>query len=114
MIQMANSDPATLASTFQCLFFGVPSQGMHISTFLPIVHNQHNALTLLPYLSENSLWLKEQNRKFPKAFHFKDSTIVCFYETQESPTAIQVGFGLTIIHVPSLFNFNMLTNLIPR
>jgi len=90
MIQMVKSDPTTLHSTIQCLLFGVPTQGMDVSTLYPIVHNQHNALTLLPYLANNSLWLKDQNRKFPEAFDFKDSNIICFYETKESPTATQV------------------------
>jgi hypothetical protein len=91
MIQMVQSDSVTLNSTIQCLLFGVPTQGMDISTLLPMVQNQHNALTLLPYLVENSLWLKDQNRKFSEAFPFKDSDVICFYETQESPTAVQVG-----------------------
>lgn len=90
MIQMVKSDPTTLGSTIQCLLFGVPTQGMNISTLFPIVQNQHNALTLLPYLAENSLWLKHQNRKFPEAFHYRDSNIICFYETKQSPTATKV------------------------
>jgi hypothetical protein len=90
MIQMVKSDPTTLNSTIQCLLFGVPTQGMNLNTLYPIVQDQHNAVTLLPYLAENSLWLKDQNRKFPEAFHFKDSNIICFYETKESPTANKV------------------------
>jgi hypothetical protein len=90
MIQVVKSDLTTLNSTVQCLFFGVPTQGMNVSTLYPIVQNQHNALTLLPYLAENSLWLKDQSRKFPEAFHFTNSNIIRFYETKESPTATKV------------------------
>lgn len=92
MIQMVESDPLTLKSTIECFFFGVPTQGMNINTLIPMVANQHNAQTLLPYLAENSLWLKEQNRRFPQAFSFKDSNVICFYETKESPTAVQVRY----------------------
>ena len=92
MIQMVKSDTRTLKSIIQCLFFGVPSQGMNIRTLLPMVHNQHNAQMLLPYLADNSLWLKEQTRKFTEAFGFRDSNIICFYETKESATAIQVRY----------------------
>jgi hypothetical protein len=58
MIQMVKSDPTTLNSTIQCLFFGVPTQGMNVDTLFPIVQNQHNAVTLFAFMKLKSLPLQ--------------------------------------------------------
>jgi hypothetical protein len=83
-------DKANLNSTYGALFFGVPSQGMDISSLIPMVKGQPNR-HFLESLGRESDLLRKQNRAFPKAFPFKDSQICCFYETLGSPTAIEVS-----------------------
>jgi hypothetical protein len=81
---------AIIDSTYGALFFGVPNQGMDIKSLIPIVKDQPNQ-ALLHSLGTESQILREQCRKFPAAFDYSDSEIMCFYETLESPTAIQVN-----------------------
>jgi len=84
------TDKANLNSTYGALFFGVPNQGMDISSLVPMVNNQPNRHFLESFRRESDL-LRKQSRAFPKAFPFKDSEVCCFYETLESPTAVEVG-----------------------
>ena len=83
-------DKANLKATYGALFFGVPNQGMDISSLVPIVGDQPNR-SFLESLGKESEILQEQRVKFPKAFDFKDSEIISFFETQESPTAERVS-----------------------
>lgn len=84
------TDKANLNSTYGALFFGVPNQGMDISSLIPMVKNQPNR-HFLESLGKESDLLRKQSRAFPKAFPFKDSEICCFYETLGSRTAIEVS-----------------------
>jgi protein SERAC1 len=84
------TDRANLNSTYGALLFGVPNQGMDISSLIPMVKDQPNR-HFLETLGRESDLLRKQNRAFPKAFPFKDSEIYCFYETLGSPTAIEVS-----------------------
>ena len=84
------TDRANLKSTYGALFFGVPNQGMDISSLIPIVQNQPNR-QFLESLGRESELLQKQSRAFLKAFPFKNSKICCFYETLQSPTAIEVS-----------------------
>jgi protein SERAC1 len=84
------TDKANLNSTYGALFFGVPNQGMDISSLIPMVKDQPNR-HFLESLGRESDLLRKQSRAFPKAFPFKDSIIYCFYETLGSPTAIKVS-----------------------
>ncbi|KFY07164.1 hypothetical protein V492_07388, partial [Pseudogymnoascus sp. VKM F-4246] len=73
---------------YGALFFGVPGQGMDISSLIPMVESQPNQ-ALLHSLSTISDLLLKQGREFPQAFNFPESSrIMCFYETLTSPTAI--------------------------
>jgi hypothetical protein len=84
------SDKANLNSTYGALFFGVPSQGLDISSLIPMVKNQSNRY-FLESLGKESDLLRKQSRAFAKAFPFRDSELYCFYETLMSPTAIEVS-----------------------
>lgn len=75
---------------YGALFFGVPNQGMDITSLIPMVKSQLNQ-SLLHSLSTMSDLLLKQCREFPQAFNFPESRIMCFYETLASPTAIHVG-----------------------
>ena len=93
MIQMKSeaTDHALLDTIYGAAFFGVPSQGMDISSLLPMVREQPNE-DLLRSLGKESQILRNQCRKFPKAFEYQGSSeIICFYETVESPTAVSVS-----------------------
>ena len=83
-------DKANLKATYGALFFGVPNQGMDISSLVPMVGDQPNRY-FLESLGKESEILPEQRTKFPKAFDFKDSEIISFFETQMSPTAVKVS-----------------------
>jgi len=86
-------DKANLKATYGTLFFGVPNQGMDISSLVPMVGDQPNRY-FLESLGKESEILPEQRTKFPKAFDFKDSKIISFFETQMSPTAVKVSMEL--------------------
>jgi hypothetical protein len=85
-----DSDKANLKAIYGILFFGVPNQGMNIESLVPMVGDQPNRF-LLESLEKTSTILRDQLRSFPKVFHFKDSQIISFYETKQSPTAKQVS-----------------------
>jgi len=82
-----------LDSIYGALFFGVPSQGMEIASLIPMVEGQPNH-ALVFTLKGGSQILRNQCRKFPKAFDNHNSEIFCFYETKTSPTAVLVSFAL--------------------
>lgn len=90
MFEGDDIDKVNLRATYGALFFGVPNQGMDISSLVPIVGDQSNRY-FLESLGKESEILQEQRVKFPKAFDFKDSEIISFFETQESPTAVRVS-----------------------
>ena len=95
LIQMASGDAADLRnfkSTFGILFFGVPNQGMDISSLLAMAHGQHN-LPLLTTLSKDAGLLQELIERFREVFNFRDSHVVSFFETTASPTAHQDDTG---------------------
>jgi protein SERAC1 len=85
-------DKANLRATYGALFFGVPSQGMDISSLVPMVGDQPNRY-FLESLGKESEILQEQRLRFPKAFDFRDSEIISLFETQESPTAERVSWS---------------------
>lgn len=95
LIQMASGDDVdvrNLKSTFGILFFGVPNQGMDISSLHAMVHGQHN-LPFLAGLSKDAGSLQELVKSFRAIFDFHDSQIFSFYETSASPTAQQDDMG---------------------
>lgn len=71
------------------LFFGVPSQGMDISSLLGIVKGQVNE-QFLQTLRQDSNALRNQNREFCDKFPYETCRIISFYETELSPTAKKV------------------------
>lgn len=86
-------DQANLKSIYGILFFGVPNQGMAIESLLPMA-GQNPSQHLLHTLRKGSELLRYQQERFPLAFSFRDSVILSFYETRESPTAVEVILGL--------------------
>ena len=84
------SDKANLKSIYGMLFFGVPSQGMSIDSLVPMVENQPNRF-FLESLSKVTDGLRAQRQNFRQALPFKESRIISFYETKQSPTAQKVS-----------------------
>ena len=90
MIQMASGDAADLENlrvTFAILFFGVPDQGMDTKALFEMVRGQAS-IQLLAACDKNSSLLQELADRFQAVFDFRDSHVISFFETEESPTAI--------------------------
>lgn len=80
------TDSDIVKATYAILFFGVPSQGMNIESLVPMVGDQPNR-AFLESLSKVSETLITQQAAFVKIFPLNGSELICFYETQRSPTA---------------------------
>jgi hypothetical protein len=91
MIKGDSVDQANFKSTAGIMFFGVPSQGMDVKALMAIVREQANE-DLLSSLRRESKLLLEIHEKFCSTFIFKDSRIIHFYETKESPTVVKVSY----------------------
>jgi protein SERAC1 len=84
-------DNANFRSTYAALFFGVPNQGMDISSLIPMAEGQDN-LPFLMSLGKDSELLRNLHRDFGSTFDFKDSIIISYYETERSRTAKKVSY----------------------
>ena len=96
MIRMRSSDDEgdrlNFRQTYGALFFGVPSQGMDVEALATMIENMPARYTL--NLLDQQLGHRLRNRQhqdFCKAFDFKDSRIIQFFELRKSPTVIQVS-----------------------
>lgn len=95
MVQMFSggaADSRNFRATFGILFFGVPNQGMDISSLLAMVRGQPN-LHFLSTLSKDGGFLQGLIEKFRATFDSQDSQIYSFYETDMSPTAQEGDSG---------------------
>ena len=95
MIQMGSGDiidRRTFQSIYGILFFGVPNQGMDISSLLAMVGSQPN-LPFLTMLSKDSGSLQGLVERFRTVFDFQDSEIISLYETYASRTATKDTLG---------------------
>ena len=95
LLQMAISededDARHLKETFDILFFGVPNQGMELSSLYPMAHGQLN-MAFLSTLDRNSVHLQNLVTEFNRIV-LSDTRIMSFYETCTSPTARQESPG---------------------
>ncbi|KAL6819660.1 ankyrin repeat-containing domain protein [Trichoderma sp. SZMC 28015] len=90
--ELDKKDASILRSTFGFAFFGVPHQGMAIESLVPLVKDYPNR-GLLESLNKNSALLQRLENDFRNAFGTKGPRIVSFYETENSPTAVETGNG---------------------
>lgn len=67
-------------------FFGVPNQGMDITSLIPMVANQANR-GFLHTLESNSPILRIQAQQYSDVITNLRCDVVNFYETKRSPTA---------------------------
>lgn len=94
MLQIAdNAERAHWLNDFHAFyFFGVPSLGMEIQSFLPVVSSQPNALLIMQLGSDNTV--QNHTRQFKNIL--ADYKVNCYYETEQSPTVTRVsGYGRT-------------------
>ncbi|KAI3572140.1 hypothetical protein IWW34DRAFT_824446 [Fusarium oxysporum f. sp. albedinis] len=81
-------DLKLVRAVYGIVFFGVPHDGMDISSLIPMVGDGPNRFLIESVGAINSQILSAQQREFHTALGGEgDSEIVCFYETVESPTA---------------------------
>jgi hypothetical protein len=85
-------DNANFQSTYGILLFGVPNQGMDITSLIPMAEGQHN-LPFLMTLHQESNVLRDLHRDFCRNYDFRNSVIISYYETEKSPTARLVSVG---------------------
>lgn len=85
------ADKVNLKSTYGALFFGVPNQGIDISSLIPMAEGQSN-LPFLLTLGREGGTLRKLHHDFCSSFNFPDSIIISYYETKKSPTAKKVRF----------------------
>ncbi len=100
-------DQAYAKATRGILFFGVPSQGMDISSLRTLVRGQPNEF-LISNLREDSDVLRRQTRDFRQKFPHESCRIISFYETgksfRSSPDALKLE--------NDCFSGSILTNLL--
>jgi hypothetical protein len=89
--EMNEEDASILNSISGFLFFGVPHQGMAIESLVPLVQDNPNR-GLLESLNKNSALLQRLEKEFSNAFGARCPRIVSFYETERSPTAVEVSY----------------------
>ncbi|KAJ4865462.1 ankyrin repeats (3 copies) domain-containing protein [Trichoderma breve] len=82
-------DQKLLRAVYGIAFFGVPHDGMDISSLIPMVENGPNRFLLESIGCFSSQILSTQHREFLEALGTQESKIICFYETRMSPTAIK-------------------------
>lgn len=84
-------DLKLLKATYGIMFFGVPHDGMDISSLIPMVADGPNRFLVESFSHINSQILSIHQREFHTSLgNQSESEIVCFYETEESPTASKV------------------------
>jgi hypothetical protein len=88
--EMDQEDASILNSISGFLFFGVPHQGMAIESLVPLVQDNPNR-SLLESLNKNSALLLRLEKDFSNACNARCPQIVSFYETERSPTAVEVS-----------------------
>ena len=99
MIDMKGSnndkDRDNFFATYGMYFFGVPNTGMNIGPLKCMIRGQPNEEFIMS-LAKDSQLLRNLRREFSEAFNFKDSQIVSFYETRESPSSFYVSLSIRI------------------
>ncbi|KAF2193038.1 hypothetical protein K469DRAFT_551882 [Zopfia rhizophila CBS 207.26] len=97
-------DQKIVRAVYGIVFFGVPHDGMDISSLIPMVGDGPNRFLIESIGRVNSQILSIQQREFHTALGDEgDTEIFCFYETAESPTAKQDKGGNWSMNGPEAF-----------
>ncbi|KPM39165.1 hypothetical protein AK830_g7399 [Neonectria ditissima] len=87
-------DQKLYRQVYGIVFFGVPHDGMDITSLVPMVENGPNRFLLESLSNINSQVLSTLQREFHTAMGQEgDSEVFCFYETEMSPTAVKTELG---------------------
>ncbi|KAF5619615.1 ankyrin protein [Fusarium sp. NRRL 25303] len=71
-------------------FFGVPHRGLEVKCLVPLVKDNPNR-ALLESLNKNSSLLDHLQNDFDKISKARSLSVVSFYETEKSPTAVWIN-----------------------
>ncbi|KAI1013658.1 hypothetical protein LB503_010485 [Fusarium chuoi] len=71
-------------------FFGVPHRGLEVECLIPLVKDNPNR-ALLESLNKNSSLLDHLQNDFSKISKARGLSVVSFYETEKSPTAVWIN-----------------------
>ncbi|KAL5589388.1 hypothetical protein FOVSG1_011255 [Fusarium oxysporum f. sp. vasinfectum] len=71
-------------------FFGVPHRGLAVECLVPLVKDNPNR-ALLESLNKNSSLLEHLQNEFGKISKARNLSVVSFYETEKSPTAVWIN-----------------------
>lgn len=85
-----NGLPNLLDMVTGTLLFGTPNDGLDIESLVPMVNDQPNRSLLESLNFKNSQVLRHQRQEFSKVLERTKLQLFCLYETELSPTAIQV------------------------
>ncbi|KAH7012721.1 uncharacterized protein B0I36DRAFT_256250 [Microdochium trichocladiopsis] len=100
----SRDDQLLLGAVYGVVFFGVPHDGVDISSLIPMVGDQPNRFLVESIGHINSQILSTQRREFHAALGGKgDSEVFCFYETLQSLTAQQDEHGHWAMSGPPAF-----------
>jgi hypothetical protein len=84
-------DQQNIMATYGALFFGVPNNGMKTEALAAMVGDGPQKFDLVMLDGDLGSRLRsKKHQEFCNAFDYKDSKIVSFYETQKTPTVLQV------------------------
>ncbi|KAF5716140.1 ankyrin protein 3 [Fusarium mundagurra] len=83
------SDFPTLNAVSGFAFFGVPHRGLEVRCLVPLVKDNPNR-ALLESLNKNSSLLDHLQSDFGKISKTRGISVVSFYETEKSPTAVWI------------------------
>lgn len=72
------------------IFFGVPNDGMDITSLVPIVKDGPNRLLLQSLENMNPEILRIQKKRCLAVLYLANLELFCFFETELSPTAVKV------------------------
>ena len=83
-------DRKNVLSTYGALFFGVPTQGTNVEAIASIVQDLPSRYISALLDQRDGFRLRQrQHEDFCKAFDYKDSKLMHFFELEKSPTVIQ-------------------------
>lgn len=105
-LSKSNSELDQMRQIAGVLFFGVPNDGMDITSLIPMVNDQPNRSLLESLSAINSQVLRIQEGSFAKLLTQTAFNIFYFYETRESPTAVQVSISYLACEVIVLTGSN--------
>lgn len=85
-----NGLPILLDMITGILLLGTPNDGLDIESLVPMVNDQPNRSLLESLSFKNSQVLRHQRQGFSKVLERTKLQLFCLYETELSPTAVQV------------------------